>query len=335
LKVLVTGATGFIGRRLMKRLLADLPAGDITCLIKPATKPREGEALASYRAAGVRLIEGDLCSPFVSGEHAPKVDIVFHLAANIDTAASGAELDINDVGTEHLLAWMRDGCRGVRIVYTSSIAVHDRRGPSRGRPISESSPLSSRTEYGITKLRGERILQSEGARRGYTYSILRLATVYGPDAKPGGLFDLFAQFAAGGNLAGRLNWPGRTSVIYVDDVTALMVALAQTPAAADEVYCVANPVAPTVGELARHIGHVTGHPVRPLDLPRWVWGLLRAVACNRLLYAVTPRRMKLALWRLSLIVDDGFWFDTRKLQTVWTRRPTDLSEGLTEMLKTR
>ncbi len=332
MKCLVTGATGFIGRRLIKRLLAEFPAGDITCLVKPAMKPREGEAIASYRAAGVRLIEGDLHSPFVSAEHAPHVDVVFHLAANIDTAAPAAELYANDMGTEHLLAWLGDGCRGSRIVYTSSIAVHDRNGPSRGRPIDESSPFCPRTAYGSTKLRGEQILQSEGGSRGYTYTILRLATVYGPDAKRGGLFDLFAQFAASGQLAGRLNWPGRTSIIHVDDAAALMMALAQKPEAANEIYCVANAEAPTVGELAQRIGRVTGHPLRPLNPPGWVWGLARAVACNRLLYALTPKGMRLSLWRLSLIVDDGFWFDTRKLQGVWKAPAKDLDEGLVEML---
>ena len=86
------------------------------------------------------MLEGDLTNPFVSGDRAPGVDVVFHLAANIDTAATGAELDVNDIGTEHLLAWLGNSCRGARIVYTSSIAVHDRRGASKRRPLNESSP---------------------------------------------------------------------------------------------------------------------------------------------------------------------------------------------------
>jgi nucleoside-diphosphate-sugar epimerase len=332
-RCLVTGSTGFIGRRLMKRLLDRFPASDIACLVKSTVKPREGEAIASYRAAGVRLIEGDLTTPFVSGERPPAVDAVFHLAANIDTAASGSALDVNDIGTEHLLAWLRESLRGARVVYTSSIAVHDRKGTSRSQPITESSPFCPRTEYGETKRRGEQILQSEAASRGYTYTVLRLATVYGPDAKPGGLIDQFAQYTATGHFAGRLNWPGRTSIIHVDDACALMIALAQNPKAANEIYCVANADAPRVGELVQHIGRLTGHPVRPLSLPGWAWEMARAAACSRIVYALTPRPMKIALWRLSLIVDHGFWFDTRKLQAVWKEPPKDLTEGLAEMLK--
>src|SRR5262249_27451398 len=191
LKCLVTGGTGFIGRRLVTHLLAVYPAGDITCLVKTTSKSRESEAMASFRAAGIRLIEGDLTNPFVSAVAAPRVDLVFHLAANIDTAATGAELDVNDVGTEHLLAWLGNNCRGARILYASSIAVHDRRGLAHDRPLTETSPFQPRTEYGETKLRGERVLMSEALSRGYSYTILRLATVYGPDPKHGGLFDLF------------------------------------------------------------------------------------------------------------------------------------------------
>ncbi len=333
MKFLVTGPTGFIGRRLLKRLLSEHAASDITCLVKPTIKPREGEAVARFRNAGIRLIEGDLTNPFVSGDPAPAVDVVFHLAANIDTAASGAELDVNDIGMEHLLAWLGNRTKGVRIVYTSSIAVHDRRGTSKGRPLTESSPFVPRTEYGKTKLRGEQILQSEAASRGYTFTILRLATVYGPEAKRGGLFDLFAQFAAEGRIAGRLDWPGRTSIIHVDDVTALMLALAQDARAANEVYSVANAEAPTVGALAREIGRTINHPVQAIHLPGWVWAISRVVVCSPSLFALTSSSRRLDLWRVSLIVDHGFWFDTAKLQKVWNAPPKDLGEGLREMLK--
>src|SRR5437867_11385290 len=45
--------------------------------------------------------------------------------------------------------WSSDVCSSdLRIIYSSSIAVHDRRGTSKGRPITESSPFCARTEYG-------------------------------------------------------------------------------------------------------------------------------------------------------------------------------------------
>ncbi len=327
----VTGATGFVGRRLMLQLLAARPAGDILCLVKPSRKAREAAALEAFRAAGVRLIEADLAQPVPHPPPDAPIDAVYHLAANIDTAATGAHLHVNDRGTAHLLAWLGDRLRGARIIYSSSIAVHDRRGTSRDRPLDESSPFHPRTEYGVTKRRGERILQAAASTRGYTYTILRLATVYGPDPKAGGLFDAFAQYAVKRRLTGRLDWPGRTSIIHADDAATLMIDLAQRPEAANEIYCVANPEAPTVAELAAEIGRATGHPVATLRIPGWIWRVVRAVACNPVLYALTPHRARLRLWRLSLIVDHGFWYDTSKLQRVWTREPRRLSEGLAGM----
>ena len=215
--MLVTGGTGFIGRRLMALLLDRLRPEDITCLVKPPLNERETSAEQTFRAAGVRLISGDLARPEVADVSAPDVDLVFHLAANIDTAASMSDLRVNDLGTDHLLNWLGGGLRGRRIMYTSSVAVVDRNGPARA-PIDEATPCTPRTAYGVTKRDGERILRDRAARDGFTWTIVRLPTVYGPGQKPGGMFDLLLGYVGRGALLGRLLWPGRTSVMFVDDV---------------------------------------------------------------------------------------------------------------------
>ena len=58
--VLVTGATGFIGRRLVRRLLETHGADAIVCLVKAPAAPPEAGALEWYRTLGLRLMEGDL-----------------------------------------------------------------------------------------------------------------------------------------------------------------------------------------------------------------------------------------------------------------------------------
>jgi nucleoside-diphosphate-sugar epimerase len=90
---------------------------------------------------------------------------VFHLAANIDTGATDDEARVNDAGTRNLLAWLQPVSRGARILYTSSVAVHDRDAQPR-EAISESSLLVPRTAHGRTKLKGEYILQECGGRDG-------------------------------------------------------------------------------------------------------------------------------------------------------------------------
>jgi nucleoside-diphosphate-sugar epimerase len=330
--ILVTGATGFIGRHLIKRLLALSAASDIICLVERPTTQRERGELFDLRAAGVRLIEGDLDETTISAEPLPHVDIVFHLAANIDTNASDSALGVNHIGCANLLHWLAGSLDGARFVYASSIAVLDRDGPAHG-PLNETSPCVPRTAYGRTKLRGEEIIRTEAAGLGFQYTILRLATVYGQGAKIDGLFDRLIKDTGKRRLLARLNWPGRTSIIHVEDVVAIMVMLAKRHDAADEIYCIANPEAPTIGALAEDIARVVDPSPDPVHLPKWAWRRGRAVAWSRSAQVASAVFAQTTLWRFTLMVDDGFWFDTRKLQTVWTEAPKNLVEGITEMLK--
>ena len=332
MKVLVTGATGFVGRHLMARLLTRHSPADIVCLVKTPSSPDERQQLATLRNTCVRLIEGDLTDSRVSPERPPAFDIVYHLAANTDTSAEADALRVNDLGCQYLLSWLGQSLEGARLVYTSSIAVLDRDGPATG-PLNESSPCVPRTEYGVTKLRGEKIIEASAKPLRYDYTILRLATVYGPGSKAGGLFDRLIRDTAKERVLARLDWPGRTSIVHVDDVTNIMTTLAVRPEAANEMYCIANPDAPTIGALAEDIAHVVNPSAQRVRLPRWAWAFGRALAWTRSVQIMGGVLAQTTLWRLTLMVDDGFWFDTRKLQTVWNERPRDLVEAVAEMMK--
>jgi UDP-glucose 4-epimerase len=331
MRVLVTGATGFIGRVLVERLAASYGSTAVICLVKADRHRDRTAALARFRQLGVRVIEGDLTDPAVSPEPPPPVDVVYHLAANIDTAAALRDLRVNDRGTANLLDWLTPVLPGVRVMYTSSVAALDRKGPSPG-PLDESSPCEPRTMYGLTKLRGEQIIASRAIRQEYTYTTLRLGTVYGPGCKEGGLFDRLITLAVTGSPLGRLNWPGRVSVIHVDDAVDLLMSLSTHPDAANQVFCVANPDAPTVGELSQRVARACGRPHRPLALPAWTWSLVRRVTwlpATQMIASLVGARL---YWRFSLLVDDVFWLNTRKLQVLWTETPIELDSGLTELV---
>jgi nucleoside-diphosphate-sugar epimerase len=331
---LVTGATGFIGRRVVRRLIElDGPAA-VVCLVKPPATALEAEALDAFRARGVRLLDGDLLDQPISASTAPQIDRVFHLAANIDTDATDRDLVVNYTGTRNLLDWLAPVSKGVRIVYASSVAVHDRDKAPSG-PIDESSPLVPRTPYGRTKLLGETILREGAAAGGYSWTILRLPTVYGPGQKPGGLFDTMIELASGGGLLGRIDWPGRTSIIHVDDVAAAMIDLSTRPEAGGEVFCVASDESLTVGEIARSVGRSIGREVRSMAIPGPLLGMTRALAWNRRLAALLPRAARLPFWRLSLIVSDGFWFDTTKFRRVYGEPLRPLDRGLEDIIPKR
>jgi len=328
---LVTGATGFIGRRLMRRLARD-GAGSVICLVKAPANRLEADALAAFRAQGLRLIEGDLLRSPVAAEPPPEVDVVFHLAANIDTDAAERDLRVNHEGVSRLLDWLRPRSPNLRMLYASSVAVHDRDRHPDG-PIREDSPFVPRTAYGRTKLEGEAIIRERSSRDGFSWTILRLPTVYGPGQKADGLFDRMMAMARTGALLGRIDWPGRSSIIHVDDAAEVMIELAARRETAGEIYCVASDESLTVGEIARCVGEAVGRPVRPLRIPAPVLALARRAVWSRTLRVSLPRSAQLPFWRLSLIVSDGFWFDTAKLRRVYRKPIRNLREGLRDTIE--
>jgi nucleoside-diphosphate-sugar epimerase len=330
--VLVTGGTGFIGRRLMPQLIERFGAPNITLLSHTSSKPHEAEAAEACRRMGVTVIDGDLThAPISASAPPPRVDLVFHLGANIDTDTPEEEHRVNDVGTANLLAWLGESIRGGRIVYTSSVAVHDRAGIAAG-PLTEDSPFTPRTAYGVTKLRGEQVIRDAATRMGLTWTITRLPTVYGPGGKQGGMFDLLISGVDTGGLISRINWPGRTSVIFVDDVGAIVIDLATVADAANQVYCLGSGEDLTLGDIATEIGRILGRPPKPLRLPAIAWRTLRRVAWNPVVGALVPRRMHVTYWRLTLVIDDGFWYDTRKFLSQNRRPLVKLPEGLRRTL---
>jgi nucleoside-diphosphate-sugar epimerase len=326
--VFVTGGSGFIGRRLMPQLIARFGASSITLLAHTSSKPHESEAIESFRRAGVTIVTGDLtATPITSAAPPRHVDLVFHLGANIDTDTPELEHRVNDQGTANLLAWLGESVRGGRIVYTSSIAVHDRNGLADG-PLNEDSPFTPRTAYGVTKLQGEHVIRDAAQRQGFTWTITRLPTVYGPGGKSGGMFDLLITGARTGGLISRINWPGRTSIVFVDDVGAILIDLALRPSAADQIYCVGSGEDLTLTDISREAGAIAGRLPTPVRLPAFVWAIVRRVAWNPIVKALVPRRAHVAYWRLTLVVDDGFWYDAGKFLRQNSLPLVRLPEGL-------
>ena len=156
--------------------------------------------------------------------------------------------------------------------------------------------------------------------------------MYGPGQKPDGLFDQLMKRASSGSLLARLDWPGRTSIIHVDDVAAVMIELAGSAEAADEVYCLASDESLTVGELARRIGAAIGHPLQGVGIPALPLALGRRIVWNRAIQSAVPSFARLAFWRLSLIVSDGFWFDTTKFRRIYRKPLRNVEEGLRDTL---
>lgn len=173
MRVLLTGASGYVGLHVLRAMLERGHA--VTALARAAGK------LGPYaEAEGVTVVEADL-------EDAPRVaralegqDACVHAA--LLWGDPGAELEMRDVAASAKL-FDAAGRAGVgRAVYVSSVAVH--------RPFTaemdETSPLGATDLYGATKAAGELVLRAACAEHGMTGVVVRPGPVVGPPAFPGG-----------------------------------------------------------------------------------------------------------------------------------------------------
>lgn len=172
--VCITGATGFVGQALTKRLLA--AGAEIRAFARPS--PR-ADALASQ---GVEIIPGDLNDPASIARAVEGVEIVYHAAALVDARGTRQQFfDANVRGTDAVLhAGMRAKPR--RIIYLSSIAVY---GPARpDETIDEDTPLDDFPEerdfYAYSKIEADRLAVKFARNSAVPLTILRPGIVFGP-----------------------------------------------------------------------------------------------------------------------------------------------------------
>jgi nucleoside-diphosphate-sugar epimerase len=242
-------------------------------------------------------------------EDPPSFDVLFHLAAYAKPEQKSPAVRANDQGTENLLLSLDRRLRGTRVLYTGSIAIELRR--NRYVPTSEAALSASscfpRTEYGRSKLRGEVIVKERADQLGYTYTILRLPTVYGKGARRTGMFGLLPPLLQQQAWIGRVNWPGQIGLTHVEDVAWLLTASACHPATANHTFLVNSGEDPAFGEIAAHIAGILGLSRRPIDLSPGLLALFRHILRAWWIWKHAPHPAMIAVWRASFVLDGLTW----------------------------
>lgn len=227
-RVLVTGATGFIGSHLVEELVKRRYA--VRCLV------RETSGRKWLHGLNVDFVVGDVTDPSSLESAVAGVDIVFH-AAGISKSLHEEEMYLtNATGTTNLIkavVKVRPGLQ--RFVYLSSIAAA---GPSsRVKLLVESDPPNPVTSYGASKLAGEDALLAFAPRVPTT--IIRAPVVFGP--RDPSFLPLF-RWVRGG-IKPILGFRQRyVSMVYVDDlVRGLLMAAESRKAKGQTYYIVSRP----------------------------------------------------------------------------------------------
>jgi UDP-glucuronate 4-epimerase len=225
MKILLTGAAGFIGSHLAERLCGrgDRVTGfdNFDPFYPREVKERNLAGLLARR--DFSLVEGDLTDPHDVDQAfaiAGSVDTVVHLAAlagvRPSIASPGRYWNVNVNGTLHLLHACHE--RGVkRVVFASSSSVY---GLDSDVPFSEFDPCGRPlSPYAATKRAGELMAFTHHHLRGAAVTCLRLFTVYGPRQRPDLAIHTFTRLIAAGQPI-QLFGDGTTSRDYtwIDDI---------------------------------------------------------------------------------------------------------------------
>ncbi|MGI5863532.1 MAG: NAD-dependent epimerase/dehydratase family protein [Myxococcales bacterium] len=219
MRALVTGANGFVGSALVRRLCDRKDS--VRCLA------RRGADLSLLEGLDFELVEGDVTSPPSLERAVEGMDVAFHLAG-IRRAPSREEFfRVNAEGTRHLCEAMVAAGNQPRLVLVSSLAAV---GPSRDFP-DESAPLRPVDWYGESKAEAERVASAFAGQ--VPVAIARPSRILGPGDKENLVFFKMALKGLRVSVSGG---PRPMSTIDVDDVVDGLVLLAERPEAPGEAF---------------------------------------------------------------------------------------------------
>ncbi|MBR8455871.1 SDR family oxidoreductase [Burkholderia dolosa] len=258
--IVVTGASGFVGRALCRLLVEH--GHRVTGIVRRRGTVPPGVDECVY--TGPEFSDIGTHWPAAGGT----VDCVIHLAARVhvmkDSAGDpdAAFRAMNVDGTLRVAeAAQRHGA--CRMVFVSSIkAVAD---TDRGQPLSEEDPARPDDAYGRSKHDAEVLLRQFGDSAGLETVIVRPPLVYGPDVRANFLRMMDAVARGIPLPLGAVS--ARRSIVYVENLADALLRCATDPRAAGECFHVADDDAPSVTDLLRLVGDAVGKPARLLPVP--------------------------------------------------------------------
>jgi nucleoside-diphosphate-sugar epimerase len=299
MKTLVTGATGFIGRRLMQQ---------------------DYRALVRNPAGFKHEVVGDLLDRSSLQNACNGIEVVFHCAGYAHASSTGPadiQHDVNFIGVKNLIEVA--GQAGVKsFILLSSVKAMAEPGENC---VNEDWPGKPLSHYGQAKRAAEDIVLDLGAQYGMHVVNLRLAMVYGSGGH--GNMDRMVRVIRTGWFPALPETGNKRSLIHVQDVIDVMHLVAEKPQANGKTYIVAEPKAYSGREIYQTIRTALGMSSDPaFTIPI---GLLRSVG-------------RLSI-QLSEVVDrliSSAYYSPAKLESeLGWRAQISLADGLKEMLSIR
>jgi nucleoside-diphosphate-sugar epimerase len=277
MSILVTGATGFIGRHLVERVIRE--GEHIRALVRPET---DASLLSEL---GVEVVRGDVRDYQAVERAAANCGLVFHLAAKTEALElpRKAVQAVNAKGTENVVrAAVRAGVD--RFVLCSSAGVYGR--VIKDLSIDEDTKTKPDSPYGESKVCAEQIARSHHERDGLPVVVARVASVLGPGASS--WLGLFKTIASGRfRLMGSGN--NHHHLVEVSDVVEALVRCAYVKGVEGRTYIIAGSEPVRLRDLVRMIGEDVGGPQILNGLPVVPLHLYKVL--NKLIYTWSGQRL--------------------------------------------
>ena len=314
--VLITGANGFIGRRLSESLTSE--GADVVGLTRG---PHQIPVAGVRTAMTTDLLDRDSLRLALR-----EVETVIHLAARVHARPEGKQDPFSEcrrLNVEGTLAVLEESvAAGVkRFVFISSVkAVAD----VSEKMLDETTPPRPHDAYGETKLEAERLVRVVARQEGIHAPVLRLPLVYGPGIKSN-MLRLFSAVNRGLPLPfGAVR--NRRSFVHVDNVVEAIRAVLRTPAAGDETFFVSDGMDLSTPELIRRIATALGTRARLLSVP--VSALQAAGATGYLLSRII--RFHYTSDSLNALLGSLFVDISKLQQMTGYSPPVSVDEGLSQ-----
>ena len=271
--VLITGATGAIG----PRVVAELCKAGYAVRALSIDMPQNGDF-----PSGVEVCTGDITDPATVSSSMQGVHAVVHMAALLHNLHCPPELyekyeRINVGGTANIIK-SASLAHVERVVLFSTIAVY---GASNGGILTEKSQANPDTVYAKTKLAAEQIVLNAGRRDGQPIgTVLRLGAVYGPGLK--GNYQRLLLALARGKFIPIGDGRNRRTLIYDRDVARAAVLALQHPLAAGRIYNVSDGQFHSISDIIQAMSLALGRKAPAFSLPaapiRFAAGLIEDTA---------------------------------------------------------
>ncbi len=303
--ILVTGATGFVGRALIDLFVERGRA------VRAAMR-RTG----AFTAAGASVVTvGDLSAQTDWSAALTGVDAVVHAAARVHVmqeAAADPLLEFRRINVQGTLQLARRAAaEGVRrFVFLSSVKVNGE-ATQPGHPFTANDTPAPLDAYGISKMEAEQGLREIALQTGMEVVIIRPPLVYGPGVKAN--FQTMMRWLARGVPLPLGAIPNRRSLVALDNLVDLIVICVDHPAAANQTFLASDGEDLSTTQLLQRMGQALGKPARLIPVPTALLTLGAALIgkpaiaqrlCGSLQVDIAKTRQLLG-WTPPLSVDQG------------------------------